>query len=47
MPSSEADEVAALRAEVARWRQELRTALEMLQVMQEELQAAHDAFSSN
>lgn len=41
------DEVTALREEVARLRQELRTALEMLQIMQEELQAAHDALSSD
>ena len=51
MPSTEngtvqADEVAALREETARLRQELGTALGMLQIMQEELQAAHDALSA-
>ena len=37
---------ATLREEVARLRQELSRALEMLELMQEELQAAHDALGA-
>jgi hypothetical protein len=37
---------ATLREEVARLRQQLNRALEMLQVMQEELQAAHHALAA-
>ena len=42
---AQGNETAALKKEIACLRQQLRTALEMLQIMLDELQAAHAAAS--